>query len=725
MIAGSHEGPDREEQLQRLLDPRAVAVVGASQRPGWGRTTIENLEKIGFAGEIIPVNPRYDSVAGHRCYASLGELPIVPDAAVFAVPAERVPDGVAEAVSLGVPAAVVYASGFGAAGEGEGGDTSSDGLRSRLKSAADGKIALLGPNCLGSINYARRAALYGITMPFVHAGTESGLGLVAQSGNMALTIAGANRGVRLTHLISCGNQVELTASELLGGLLRDQSVRALAALIEGVPDLERLGSVLEEAADNDVPVIVLKVGRSELGRAATVAHTGTLSGSDALYRSFFRQHGAIQVDDLDELLATAALMTAARRPGRGGVAVFASSGGECGLISDLAESVGVELPPLRKDVREALFDKLPSYGRASNPLDITAGGWGDADLYAEVVEMLGRQEGVGAIVSVADSPSLEGSGVPDGFWGIVDGLAEGARRLGPDGPVVALLDSIGDIERDVPLRAEREGVVPLAGLRPGLVALATARRRAEWLGRRARVSAAPRSRRPEAEIVDAALAGIGGGPLEEDTSMTIVSAYGIPTPRRRLALTAEEAVLVADEIGYPVVAKISAKGAAHKSDLGGVALGLSSPAAVEEAAGRLLALARGQDPAHGAVLVEQQISGGIELIVGGKRDASFGVVTLVGLGGVLAEAIGDVVHRFGLLSLPEGETMLEELRAARLLDGYRGSGRVDRRALAALLASVSALLSDHPRIAELDLNPVVTDESSGRVVALDALVVLA
>lgn len=717
------DAPNRDERLARLLAPRSVAVVGASQRPGWGRTTIENLDTIGFAGEIYPVNPRYDSVGERTCFPSLRELPSVPDAVVFAIPAERVPAGVAEAVAVGVPAAVVYASGFGAAGEGEGGVTSDEGLRAKLVESCRDKIALLGPNCLGSINYARRSCLYGITMPFAHAGSESGLGLVAQSGNMALTLAGANRGVRLTHLISCGNQVELTASDLLGALLAEPSIRALAALIEGVPDPVALGVVLEQAADRDVPVIVLKVGRSELGRAATVAHTGTLSGSDTLYRSFFRQHGAIQVEDLDELLATAALMTAARRPGSGGVAVFASSGGECGLISDLAESAGVELPPLATPVAESLREMLPPYGRPSNPLDITAGGWGDAALYADVVEALARQGDYDTVVSVADSPSLE-DGAPEGFWGIVDGLSEGARRAGPTGPVVALLDTIGDVDREVPLRAAAGGVVPLAGLRPGLVALGRARWRADWLSRREDGPPVVLPRRPEIERVEAILSGAADGPLGEDLSLEVVAAYGIATPRRRLVASTAEAVRAASEIGFPVVAKVSARGTAHKTEVGGVIVGLSSPAQVEAAAERLLSLARGLDPTAGAVLVEEQLDARLELIVGGTQDDAFGVATLLGLGGVLTEAIDDVVHRFGVLTHREAEAMIRELRAARLLDSPRQNAPIDRRALGAVLVSVSCLLTDHPPIRELDLNPVVMDPRSGRIVALDALVVL-
>ena len=489
---------DRSQQLDRLVAPSRIAVVGASSRLGWGLKTIQNLHDLGFQGEIFPVNPRYEEVEGHRCYPQLRDLPTAPDVVVFAIPADSIPRGVAEAIELRIPSAVVYASGFGASGQGEGGEVGEEGLRQRLSDLCHGQIAVLGPNCLGVVNYARRSATYGITMPFAHAGTEQGVALVAQSGNMALTSSMANRGLAFTHLISCGNQLDVTVAELLGACLRDPAVRVLAAIVEGIPDPARFEQVLVAAAEVDVPVVVLKVGDSERGRVATVAHTGTLSGSAAMYRAFFRQYGAIQVHDLDELIAVSALMPRAVRPRRKGVAVFASSGGECALIGR-RRSVGLVLPDLSPAVSDSISGLLPSYGKASNPLDVTAGGWGDAELYANVVERLSQIDGIGTIVSVADAPTIEGGEIAPGFEGIIDGLVEGNRRLGQDGPTVALLTTISDVYGSIPRLATAGGVVPLIGLRPGLQALAKAGWYAAWRETQSR-SGASKDERVEVDV---------------------------------------------------------------------------------------------------------------------------------------------------------------------------------------------------------------------------------
>lgn len=714
----------RHEQVDRMLAPACVAVVGASERPGWGRKTIENLEAIGYPGSIFPVHPRHETVAGYQAYPRLGDLPVVPDVAVFAIPAEKVPEGVAEAAALGVPAAIVYASGFGAAGEGEGGQTSDESDRARLKAVCRGQIAVLGPNCLGAVDYTRRTALYGIVMPYSHAGADSGLALLVQSGNMGLTLSRANRGVRLTHLISCGNQLDLTMSELLEGCLRTTGVRAVAAVVEGVPDLDRFAAALTAAAEQDVPVIVLKIGRTEIGRAAALAHTGTLSGADALYRGYFRQYGAIQVDDLDQLLAVSALTTGPRRMRGSGVAVFSSSGGECGLVSDLAESAGVPLPQLTPGIAARLAARLPSFARPSNPLDFTAGGWANAELYSDLVATLAEQPGVAAVVTTADLPTLETTEANERFFGIVTGLVEGARRTGDDGPLLALLSTVGDVNRDVPLRCMAEGIVPLVGLTSGLTALSRAGWYAQWRERRATGNVPVAGDLGAAAAVQDLLARAKPGPLPEHVSKEIVGHYGIASPESRLVTDPSDAVSAAEALGYPVVVKVAAAGALHKSSLGGVVVGLRRPADVANAAERLLSIAKSLDPEAGRLLVEQHVEGGRELIVGGQRDPDFGAAVMVGLGGVHAESIADVTHRFGRLSPSEAAAMLGDLRDGRLFENVPRNGSIAADEFGRLVGAVSALLVDHPRIEALDLNPIVFDAGSGRFAALDALVII-
>ncbi len=719
----------RPEQLSKLLNPASVAVVGASARPGWGLQTIQNLDGLGFAGPVYPVNPRYPEVAGRPCFPSLRDLPQRPDAVAIAVPADAVPATIEEAIACGIPAAVVYASGFGARGEGEGGDAGPGSVRERLAAAlAGGQIAVQGPNCLGLVNYARRAAMWGITVPLDHAGTERGVALIAQSGNMALTLSGASRGMPLTHLASCGNQLDVTAAELISGCLADPAVRGIAVILEAIPDIGQFQAALAAAADRDVPVAVLKVGTSERARQAAAAHTGSLSGPAALHRSFFRQFGAIQVDDLDELAAVAAVMAAPRRPRGRGLAVFASSGGECGLVSDLAESAGLVLPELPAPVAAGLAALLPAYGHVANPLDLTAGGWGNAALYADVIERLAGVPGVDTIAGIADAPTLGGGPLPEGWDGIISGLCAGAARTGPAGPVVAGLATIGDLHSDVPRDLAAGGVVPLAGLRPGLTALARAAWYAEWRAGRDGRAADPAPGPGRAEAARGArqlLAGAPAGPVSEHLAKQVLACYGIAAPASRLAATADEAVTAAGQIGYPVAVKMAAAGVQHKTELGGVLLNLGSAKEVSQAARRLLERGRALD-AGAAVLVEQYAGGGLELIVGGYRDPAFGPVVMIGLGGVQAELLADVTHRLVPVTAAEAAVMTGELAGRRMLDGFRGRPPVDLPQLARVLAAVSSLLEDHEDISELDINPLAAagPPGPGALLALDALLVL-
>lgn len=721
-------GERRASQLERLLSPSSVAVVGASERPGWGRTTLENLRAIGYGGSVCAVNPRYEEVASFPCYPSIEALPSVPDAAVFAIPAGSVPGAVAEAVSSGVGAGVVYASGFGEPGRGEGGEPGAGSPQARLRElSAGGEIALLGPNCLGMVNYAARTAMFGISMTYQHAGTPEGVALFAQSGNMGLTLSLANRGVRLTHFVSCGNQLDVTAAELIAASVRDQAVRCVALVLEGIPDVGRFSAALGEAAERDVPVVVLKVGESEAGRRATVAHTGTLAGSSELYRSFFRQHGAIQVADLDEMIATCAVMSSPRRPSRRGVVVFASSGGECGLVSDLADAAGVTLPALPDEVAGTLSALLPEYGSVANPLDITAGGWGDEALYSEIVAHLGRVDGVGSIVSVADAPTLDRSGLHEGFRGIISGLGLGAERVVPNGQMVALLSSIGDLHPDVAPELAERGVVPLCGLRPGLSALAHAAWLAAWRERcreRTAGSDRPREEPGTRRSVSEMLEKLAAGALDEATSKDLVARYGIATPPRRIVGRAEEAADAAEELGFPVVLKLSAESLQHKSDVGGVLVGLRSGPEVETAARRLLSLPAATEGTTARLLVERHVEGGLELLLGGGRAEPFGPTVTVGIGGVMTEVLSDAVHRLAPIGVEEALVMLSELRGSRLLDGFRGEAGFEKRELAEAVSRLSRLVAEHERIVELDLNPVVRERGRGGLVALDALVVL-
>lgn len=705
--------------LRPLFAPRSIAVVGASPKGGYGLTTLDNLAALGFDGAISVVHPRLSEVHGHRAVPSLRDLDHVPDAVAVAVPAAAVAGVLAEAADLGVGGAVVYASGFAELGP--------DGVRlqEEAMAACRGRTAVVGPNCLGVVGYRHSAALWGITMPYEHAKRDGSVALAAQSGNIALTTMMSGRLPALAYAASLGNQAAVDVTDCLEHYLTDPHVRVVALVIEGLRDVQRFRRLALEAATRDVAIVALKIGRSAKGESATVAHTGTLAGSDAAYDALFEQTGVVRVRDLDELVATCALLAAPTRPASTSIALFASSGGECGLLADLTDDHGLTLADLDGPTEASLRELLPPYGYVTNPFDLTAGGWGQAPVYEAASRALGTAPGVGFVGFVGDaatySGDLQGSGWPE----MVSGAGAAASDL--DVPV-ALITSTTDTRPDLVSLCEAHGVVMLAGLTPALRALSLVGARAERLD--ALVAADPvagEAGPTEAGPVEEARALLTGaeGLLSETDAKALLDLYDIPTPPGGLARTPEEAAALAERIGYPVVCKLDAVGVAHKSDIGGVVLGLADADAVHEAAEQVLA--RGAESvgaeAVTGVRIERAaaVDRGTELIVGGRNDTA-GTTVVVGAGGVLTELLRDARTLLWPFGHDDVRRALGALRIHRVLSGYRGRGAADLDVLADRIVGIGRLLHDLPEIKELDVNPLLCGLGSSEVVALDALV---
>ncbi|WP_207401092.1 CoA-binding protein, partial [Actinomadura roseirufa] len=462
---GSPQGDPPAHRLDRLFRPRSVAVVGASPKGGYGLRTLRNMRGVGFTGRLYAVHPSRTEVDGVAAHPSLAALPEVPDAVAVAIPAPGVPALVAEAAALGAPAMVVYGAGFG--------ERDAEGRRRQdeVVAAAAGRLPLVGPNCLGVASFRGRAALWGIELPYLHAGADGVVALAAQSGNMALTTMLSGRLPSVAYGVSAGNQAVVDLSDCLEYFLTDPGIRVVCLVMEGLADLPRFRALAERAAARDVAVIVLKVGRSAGGEAATIAHTGTLAGRDAAYAALFRQAGVHRVDDLDEMIALCSLLAAPRRPRGAAAAVFASSGGECGLVADLADATGVRLAALDGAAETALAAALPPYMAVRNPLDLGASAWGDREVYRAAALAMGRCPGVDVVAFAGDAPAhsepLEEIGWPE----MVGGAGEAAAEL--DVPVV-LMTTTTDVTPGLHALARRHGVVLLAGARPALRAIALA-----------------------------------------------------------------------------------------------------------------------------------------------------------------------------------------------------------------------------------------------------------
>lgn len=696
--------------LHPLFAPRSIAVVGASPKGGYGLTTLRNLRALGYPGRLYVVHPTRDEVDGVAAYPTISALPEVPDAVAVAVPAAGVPAVLRDAASAGVPTGVVYGSGFAEVGE------VGKRLQDEIRAAG---VRVIGPNCLGTVSYRKRAALWGIRMPIGDSCADGAVALAAQSGNMALTVMSSGRLPGLAYAVSAGNQAVVDVTDCMEYFLTDPDVRVIAVIIEGLRDLTRFRALAEAAAEQDVAVVVLKVGRSAKGEQATVAHTGTLAGSDAAYAAAFRQSGAIRVDDLEELVAVCSLLASPRRPRGTGLGIFASSGGECGLIADLAEDTGVDLIGLDTHAEQTLRTILPEYGRPGNPLDLTASGWGQADVYETATRALGRVPGVDLLAFVGDAPTHAGDLETSGWPQMLDGVARGGADL--DVPV-ALVTTTTDIVPGLSQLARERGVLLLAGLRTALRALALA---GGWATRTVTMA----KRRDDTGPIESARAVLAAAPgrvLPETAAKRLLGLYGVATPDGDDAADADSAVLVARKVGFPVVCKIDANGLAHKSDIGGVEIGLPNEEAVRAAVERVLERGRrtaGTAAVRGVRIERMVTEPGIEMIVGGRRIPGAGPLVVIGAGGVLTELLADVAGLLWPFTTEEVVAAVERLRIGRLLRGYRGSAPLDIGGLAEVAVAVGRLLSDLPEIAEIDVNPVHVGTSRAGCCALDALVV--
>ncbi|WP_029136578.1 acetate--CoA ligase family protein [Nakamurella lactea] len=706
-----------DHPLHPLFAPRSVAVVGASPKGGYGLTTLQNLAGVGYHGRLWAVHPRLDFVGGVEAFPTLSALPGVPDAIAVAVPAASTPQVLAEAASLGVRGAVVYASGFAELGQ------RGEPLQRQLRAACGDSLKMIGPNCLGIAGFRDRTALWGITMPYRHADTDGTVALAAQSGNMALTLMHSGRIPAVAYAVSAGNQAVLDVTDCLDYFLTDPQVRVVGLIVEGFRDLPRFRKLALQASAAGVAIAVLKVGRSAQGEKATVAHTGTLAGSDAAYGALFEQTGVIRVDDLDELVAVCTLLSGSVRPRGPRLGVFASSGGECGLIADLAEPAGVQLPELDTETARRLRELVPAYGSVGNPFDLTAGGWGDQEIYAASVAALGQCPTTDVVAFVGDAPTAAGRPQDSGWVEMVGGAGKAATEL--DVPV-ALMTTTTDVSGELVELARESGILLLAGLRPALRAIGLAGRWANGPVASTDDVDLPAVSSPDAEQVRTLLDQHPAAVLTETEAKQVISCYGISVPDGGTVNDRDSAAELAAAVGFPVVAKIVADNLAHKSDVGGVLLNLSTPAAVRDAYDRLMTQAETTEATriHG-VRIEQMVgTSGIEMIVGGRNDRA-GSLVVIGAGGLLTELMADAGRLLWPYSRSDVLAVLGRLRVNRLLAGYRGAAPVDVGALIEVVLRVGRLLADHPGIAEIDINPLLVPPPGSPCQALDALIVTA
>jgi acetyltransferase len=701
--------------LTPLMNPRRIAVVGASQRPGRGTRVIANLQHFGYAGAIYPINPRYPEILGLPCYPDLASTPEPPDTIVVAIPGEQVPALLATAVARGVRGAIVLSSGFAEAGP--GGRRRQDEIE-RL--VAERGLLVCGPNCYGIFNVRLGAAAF--SADIVKPWPPGPVAVVSQSGGFSHAIAEhlvRQRSVGLSYVVSCGNQAGVTVEDYVHFLVDDDETAVVGVFVEGFRTPERLREAAARAREREKPIVVLKVGRSDNARQAMLAHTGSLAGSAEIIDATLRQAGVIQVASLNEMLDTLTLAAAARRHRRGWrVTVLSGLGGECGRVADVADAAGVELPPLSTETAARLRTVLPGYASARNPLDGTGTMYDDPTLFPRLFDVLLHDDGTDVLAfnTRATVPRPGGWAPARQF---TQAMCE-ALRGGTDRLVLCFNSFAGaDLDPEVVQPLAEVGVPFLESTETAMRAIHNVRAHRRFLEEAPKPGAALR---PAAFPVD------GHGVVDNASTMRLLERFGIPLVATRAATDADAAVRAAEALGFPVVVKIDSPDIAHKTDIGGVRTGCEDAAAVRRAVEEVTAAARQRAPQAriDGVLVQRQVGGGIEMILGVQTDPQFGPAVVCGFGGVLVEVLRDVAVRVPPLDVVAARAMLEELRGHALLRGVRGRPAADLGALAETIVRVAALAqAGAGRLRALDLNPLFVLEDGRGVVAADWLVELA
>ncbi len=690
--------------LEPLVRPASVALVGASDRRDsiGGRAFYNLVEESDFRGQLWPVNPGRAEVAGCPCWPSVLALPGVPDLAVLAIPAGGVVATLKDCAARGVKFAIILSSGFGETGD--AGKAAEAEMRDIVTASG---LRIYGPNCPGLSNINDRL---GFTFsPAFKLDLRSGpLGVATQGGGLGRTVMQAmERGVGVGLWCSAGNEVDLEVSDFIHHMAGDPNIRVIATLIEGIRDGAKFVAAVRHAAACGKPVVALKVGKSDYGVKATLSHTAAIAGSAEINSAAFRQLGVVEVDDIDELIDTAWLL--ARHVPMGGekVVVYCSSGGTAALAADMIGTAGLTLAEFTPATTQRLGELLPTFAAIGNPVDTTAEVLADMTIIDRSLAAVCADANVGIVLHP----------FPMEYGAATTRAAESVIRAQAASPVPILPVWISDRTGEGYSAMVEAGMAPVRSLGK---AVKTVRRwidHGDWR----------RSHDPAWLPLPISAGDSTPRAWTEAAAKTWLRASGIVIPEAKVAISRADAVRIADAIGYPVVAKVASVQIIHKSDIGGVVIGLADGAAVARAWDAICSAVEKARPnaiIDGILIERMAPPGGVETLIGIHRDPVFGLVMTFGLGGIYVEIFKDVSRRLLPLRPSEAYKMIREVRCFALLEGARGRPKADVAALEALLLAVSDFaVANASRLEELDLNPVWVGAAGQGAYPLDAVIV--
>lgn len=712
---------EEKNYMKPFFEAKSLAVIGVSANPDKpGGRPLKALLQSGYDGDIYLVNPNYETIKEFKCYPSVLDIPGPVDLAIIVVSAGDTPGALRQCAEKGIKGAVIFTSGFSEVDE-EGRQTEEE----MAAVARENGMRLMGPNCLGMINNRNGLwASFAQMQRYREHSYRHRFSLISQSGffgAFVFQVAGQMR-LGFDYFASVGNQADLDFTDFMGYMAGATDTKIIAGYIEGLKEGRgpRFMEAAREAHRRDKPVIIMKVGRTEAGAKAASSHTGSLAGEDSIYEAAFRQAGIIRADGLEQLMAVLTVAAAGRWPRGKRAAIISASGGGAVILADKSAQMGLEVVELSPQTRTSLDEVLPFFASSSNPVDVTAQVLTQRDLLHRCLKIVEADPNVDLLMLSFQLGQDLFESVSTQITELYGQLSKPLIVVGhPFGDPAAINEQLGRLRSaGIPvIDANNNGVWAVSALADWMSSYSDPEiKSAEY-----ETDKDENSRKMAAKTLERC----GGRNLSEYQSGAVLRAYGVDTPGGLLARSAEEAVAHAKEIGYPVALKIQSPDITHKTDVGGVALNISSGDEVRRICSYMFSTAKtGQDKKIEGILVQEMLEPGHEIIIGMKRDRVFGPVIMFGLGGIHVEIAEDIAFRIAPLSAADALGMIREIRGYKILEGVRGAPRADIDALVEILMKVSRLAVENEEIAEMDINPLFVYPSGKGVTAADALITL-